>query len=468
MPPTPPASSIRGHVEVLRHDFYRKKALEWAKVYGPVIRLKVNFMNVVILNDFDSIKKFCNTKELLWRSSTLVGYEDRHKGVGSLNGEAWSANRKFCLSTLRDVGFAKTAMEDRMMEEFGRVADSIGETGGRPLNVNDYVMPCAFNNIVSFFYGRQLTHDHPTRRELYRVMKRVSLVMHSGPAHQFLPWKLRKLLSHLPFTRNHRVAESMAQLRAISEKQVGEFQAVKDGDECKDFIHRYIKKIEEGTGEANSFFTDCYLVGNVNSFLMAGTFSPTNTMTWQMLNFARNADTVQARVQREIDDVVGHDRQPTWEDRKQMPYTLACVWEAGRWKTASPLGLPRECAEDVVVGDFFLPKGTVVLPNIWAVHNDPTLWKEPTKFDPGRYLNEDGTLLSHKPEHLIPFCIGPRACPGGTFATMEIFLLVTFLLQKYRVVPEKPIDCDLDSQEIDLSHVSHIKLRFLRRNTSNS
>ncbi|XP_037576957.2 uncharacterized protein LOC119459206 [Dermacentor silvarum] len=118
---------------------------------------------------------------------------------------------------LRDLGFAKTAMEDRMMEEFGRVADSIGETGGRPLDVSNYVMPCAFNNIVSFFYGRQLTHDDPTRRELHRVMKRVSLAMYSGPFHQFLPWKLRKLLSYLPFTRNHRIAESLAQLEAVSE-----------------------------------------------------------------------------------------------------------------------------------------------------------------------------------------------------------------------------------------------------------
>nr|XP_050037674.1 cytochrome P450 2U1-like [Dermacentor andersoni] len=468
LPPIPPATSIRGHVEVHRHDFYRKKALEWAKVHGPVIRLKVNFMNVVILNDFDSIKKFLNTKELLWRSSTFVGYRDFYKGVGSLNGEAWSANRKFCLSMLRDLGFAKTAMEDRMMEEFGRVADSIGETGGRPLSVSDYVMPCAFNNIVSFFYGRQLTHDHPTRRELHCVMKRVSLAMYSGSFHQFLPWKLRKLLSYLPFTRNYRIKESLAQLEAVSEKQVEESQAAKFGDECKDFIQGYMKKIEESRGESNPLFTDRYLVGNVNSFLMGGTFSTTSTMMWQMLNFARYPDTVQARVQREIDDVVGHDRQPTWEDRKQMPYTLACVWEADRWKTAGPLGLPRECAEDVVVGDFFLPKGSVVLPNIWAVHNDPTLWKEPTKFYPERYLNEDGTLFSHKPEHLIPFCIGRRACPGDIFATMEIFLLVTFLLQKYHIVPEKPIDCDLDSPDIELSHVTHIKLRFLPRHTSAS
>ncbi|KAL1486009.1 hypothetical protein MTO96_031577 [Rhipicephalus appendiculatus] len=75
---------------------------------------------------------------------------------------------------------------------------------------------------------------------------------------------------------------------------------------------------------------------------MAGTFSATMAMTWQMINFAKNPDTVQARVQREIDEVVGQERLPTWDDRKQMPYTLACVWEVERWKTGAPLGVARE------------------------------------------------------------------------------------------------------------------------------
>ncbi|XP_049267024.1 vitamin D 25-hydroxylase-like [Rhipicephalus sanguineus] len=287
----------------------------------------------------------------------------------------------------------------RGREEFRRAADKIGDANGKPLDLNKYVVPCAFNNIVSFFYGDLFTHDHPMRSKLHSLMNQAAAVLFVGQ------------LSQQPL----------------------------------------------------ALTADDYLVGNINSFLMAGTFSTSMTLMWQMINFAKNPDTVQARVQREIDEVVGHERRPTWEDRKRMPYTMASVWEVERWKTPSALGVARECAEDVVVGDIFIPKGTIVLPNMWAVHNDHSLWKEPAKFYPERYLSEDGKSLLHKPQHYIPFSIGQRACAGETFAKMEIFLLITFLLQKYRVVAENPIEWDLNAPETELSNISHIKLRFLPR-----
>lgn len=53
---------------------------------------------------------------------------------------------------------------------------------------------------------------------------------------------------------------------------------------------------------------------------------------------------------------------------------------------------------------FTIPKGTVVLPNLWSVHRDPTEWDDPDSFDPARFLDEEGTLL--RKECFIPFGIG--------------------------------------------------------------
>ncbi|KAH9372500.1 hypothetical protein HPB48_006178 [Haemaphysalis longicornis] len=57
-------------------------------------------------------------------------------------------------------------------------------------------------------------------------------------------------------------------------------------------------------------------------------------------------------------------------------------------------------SEDTVVEEFFIPKGTAIFPNIYAVHHDPKLWKEPFKFDPSRFLNTDETLIHPKPWYL--------------------------------------------------------------------
>lgn len=53
---------------------------------------------------------------------------------------------------------------------------------------------------------------------------------------------------------------------------------------------------------------------------------------------------------------------------------------------------------------YTIPKGTVVLANLWSVHRDPTEWDDPDCFDPTRFLDEKGTLL--RKECFIPFGIG--------------------------------------------------------------
>ncbi|KAH9375007.1 hypothetical protein HPB48_023028 [Haemaphysalis longicornis] len=65
-------------------------------------------------------------------------------------------------------------------------------------------------------------------------------------------------------------------------------------------------------------------------------------MQWHLVYLAKHQDTLQARMQKEVDDVVGTERLPTWEDRRSMPFTLACIWEMDRLKTAIPLSIPRE------------------------------------------------------------------------------------------------------------------------------
>lgn len=47
-----------------------------------------------------------------------------------------------------------------------------------------------------------------------------------------------------------------------------------------------------------------------------------------------------------------------------------------------------------------------MIPNVWAVHRNPNLWKDPHVFKPERFLNEDGSALLPKPEYIISFSVG--------------------------------------------------------------
>ncbi|KAK8756861.1 hypothetical protein V5799_000435 [Amblyomma americanum] len=399
---------------------------------------------MVILNDFQAIKKFLTKREVLYRPRNWLFRGEQYGGVATLNGEVWEHNRRFCLHVLRNLGFGKTSMEEHIKAR--RVPQHSGEA------------------------------------------------IRTGSLVEFVPPSLLKVVSKLPSTRQTAITTKLLDFIDDTKKQIDEHKATIDEHFNRDFIDGYLRTIEENKNDPGSYFQTRHLVGNLLSFFIAGSNTVAVTLQWHVLNFADKPDTVQARIRREIDEVVGRERQPAWEDRNKMPYTMACIWEMYRWKTVSPLGVPRSlqqascrihlkqslydfdhlpvfsaylsddsAGEDTFFGEHFIPKGTTVSPNVWAVHNDPTLWKEPSKFDPRRFLREDGSLIQPKPEYLIPFSIGKRMCPGEILASVEIFLYITCLLQKCIILPGEEKIQGLDSVDIPLAELNRYKVRVLPR-----
>jgi cytochrome P450 len=93
---------------------------------------------------------------------------------------------------------------------------------------------------------------------------------------------------------------------------------------------------------------------------------------------------VQKKAQAEIDAVVGPDRLPSFADRDSLPYTEALVKEVLRWNAVIPTcmftrfvldvtdgismaGVPHRVMEDDIHDGYYIPKGSLIIPNIWSV-----------------------------------------------------------------------------------------------------
>ena len=64
---------------------------------------------------------------------------------------------------------------------------------------------------------------------------------------------------------------------------------------------------------------------------------------------------------------------------------------------------------------------------------DPTIFPNPERFQPERWLRDSPSYSRIDPVHFLPFGHGPRACPGQRFARVELYMMVFRLVQKYKL-----------------------------------
>ena len=137
---------------------------------------------------------------------------------------------------------------------------------------------------------------------------------------------------------------------------------------------------------------------------------------------------VQQRAQEEIDHVVGTNRLPTFEDRENLLYVDSIVKEAWRWNPVIPLGVTHESEEDIVCGEYVVPRGSYLVANIWWFLHDPEVYSDPDIFKPERYLPP---LNENDPSQLA-FGYGRRSCPGRLFADSIVYITIVQILAAFR------------------------------------
>ncbi|KAF9002199.1 cytochrome P450 [Cyathus striatus] len=135
---------------------------------------------------------------------------------------------------------------------------------------------------------------------------------------------------------------------------------------------------------------------------------------------------VQKKAQQEIDRVVGKSRLPELSDRGSLPYIEAVMKEVLRWNTVAPSGMPHCSIEDDIYNGMFIPKGTVVIYNAYAILRDESIYHDPDSFNPDRYLPKpEGNAEPYPIGH---FGFGRRICPGQYFAEASLWIVISSIL----------------------------------------
>ncbi|KAG6812878.1 hypothetical protein H0H92_015806 [Tricholoma furcatifolium] len=128
-----------------------------------------------------------------------------------------------------------------------------------------------------------------------------------------------------------------------------------------------------------------------------------------------------------IDEVVGEERMPSFQDRASLPYVDALV--------RARIGIPHQTTESDVIeynGEkYSIPEGSIIFAVQWAIEHDASRFTDPDRFIPSRFLDGEGKLKAEY--ETSAFGHGRRLCPGIPFAERTLWIAIAMILWTFDI-----------------------------------
>ncbi|XP_013774212.1 cytochrome P450 2U1-like [Limulus polyphemus] len=321
-------------------------------------------------------------------------------GIVQSEGKIWQEHRRFALKTLRDFGFGKLSLEGRVLEIAKDILNALKQTYETPYDMSNLLANSTTNVICSLMFDKHYNYQDPEFLKARSLTQRFFLLLPGinafipRPFARYVPWSL--------LSKDYRdFAAVKKEFYEMMDEFIKEHQETFNETCLRDYTDVYLDTMRKADS-SESFSLERLKAIGLNMFL-AGTETTSNTLYWGMKLMTLHRE-IQDRVYKEIVEVVGKERFPSMVDRYNMPYTEATLMELQRFANISPLSIFHCNPVETTLRGYTIPKRSVILANLWNVHRDPIHWPNPDKFDPLRFLDQDGKVI--KREGFIPFSVG--------------------------------------------------------------
>ncbi|XP_010849729.1 PREDICTED: cholesterol 24-hydroxylase [Bison bison bison] len=393
--------------------------LDWAKKYGPVVRVNVFHKTSVIVTSPESVKKFLmSTKynkdsKMYHAIQTVFGERLFGQGlVSECDYERWHKQRR-----IMDLAFSRSSLVG-LMGTFNEKAEQLVEIleaqadGQTPVSMQDMLTCATMDILAKAAFGMEtsmlLGAQKPLSRKVKLILEGISASRNTLA--KFMPGKWKQL---------RETRESVRFLRQVGKEWVQRRrEALQRGEDVPADILTQILKAEEGAQD------DEILLDNFVTFFIAGHETSANHLAFTVMELSRQPE-ILARLQAEVDEVIGSKRHLDCEDLGRLQYLSQVLKESLRLYPPA-WGTFRLLEEETLIDGVRVPGNTPLLFSTYVMGRMDTYFEDPLTFNPDRF----GPKAPKPKFTYFPFSLGPRSCIGQQFAQMEVKVVMAKLLQR--------------------------------------
>ncbi|KAG1807773.1 CyP450 monooxygenase [Suillus subaureus] len=415
LPPGPRSLPFIGNIGDIDVVHPWRTYSEWKDKYGPIVSCRLIGQTVVIINS----EKIA--RQLLDQRSAI--YSDRPAGPFLPYGDTLRLHRRLFHQALR--ADAADSYRDLYLDKARQLLSNLLNS---PEAFEKHLFLYTASIIMSVTYGHdKVSWDAPPIKSVAELVEliNVGLVPERSAILTAFPI-LTRLPAWFPGASFQRIAQRTRKLALESMNEPFEYvkRNMAAGNAPKSLVSDLLTEMDEGK--------EAFPEQAVKQIALTVFVGYSSTLSSFILAMVLHPE-AQRLAQQEIDSVVGVDRLPDFYDRPSLKYVEAVFREAIRWHVVAPLGIPHATSSDDVFGGYFIPKGSLILPNIWYVegHDDPDIFK------PERHFASDGTLLPDTIAAKPMWGFGRRGCPGRFIAEAATWSAVVHLLAAFRITKAK-------------------------------
>lgn len=416
VPPMAPGKlPLIGHAIPLIKD--RLGFIQRLRTHGPVVRITVGPKTLTVVNSPELMHKMLTsqadefTKGLLFEKLKLFGKD----ALPVAEGKPHLRRRRLMQPAFHRqqiAGYVDTMRKS--VEPY--VA---GWDGGTTLDVKTEMQLMAQGVVMSSLFSAA-----PQREPASTILDSVDTVFKTALQRALLPISA---LERLPTRRNRKAEAASDALRTAVAGIIAEHRAHPD---TYDDIVSLLLTARDDTGAT---LPDEEILSEIVALLAAGSETTAVVLAWLFHELGRNPE-MERRLHEEVDSVLA-EGPLTAERVPRLVHTRRLVSETLRMYSPAWL-VTRQAISDVRLGEFTLPAGSDVIWSAYALHRDPTLYPDPLRFDPDRWLPE----RPQPPKGaFVPFGSGKRMCIGDAFAWTETIIITALVASRWRLRPTQGV-----------------------------
>lgn len=434
--PGPRGVPVLGYLPFLNADRPFDTFTQLRKKYGDIFQIRMGSMPVVVVNGKRALREcLVRHSEAFAGRPAFKSFQAHCKGESLAFADIspkWRLHHKLCAQGMGEMIRHKENIESVMNSVIARAVLGVVSRGSKPVDPHSVFRTLAFDIATTMCFGRNSTtaEDEMCKKVKEKLDELVALRKKVQSA-DIMPWTQRFV--QRDFDKFGQLLVDYENL--MQEKTEKVLNDTEDHSLCAVRALNLIgKNNSEVMGEVG--LSHYRLLQSTQDIIAAGADTVGNLPNWLVLYMIHFPE-VQRRIQEEIDIVLGSksnsSRPPNGADLIQMPYTEAVITEVARHVGIVPLSIPHKTTKDVTIDNYLIKKDTMVFANIYSAAHDLDTWEDPEKFNPDRFLTEEGTMNRSLAENWPMFGYGKRRCLGEKYGRLETFLIVVSFLKRFSV-----------------------------------